>query len=176
MLSHDTQYTRLKVRGRTLLGSASYWLAADHLLIVELSSVVERYRRIALKDISVMTIRGTRLFQLYLVLGIVLLLLLAMLFVVIPSTQDPFNYGVVILGSLMGFIIVALLIHLVRGPTAYCELQTRVQTVRLPGITRRRSSEQLLALLAPVIRSLDGTSAHPSQPGKPTDSSPPQMS
>ena len=60
MLRHDSNYTRLPGGGSTLSGQATYWLAKDHLLLVEVQFATERYRRFNLEEIQTVIIRRTQ--------------------------------------------------------------------------------------------------------------------
>lgn len=160
MLSRDPNYTRLKAGGASLSGRSSYWLGTDHLLLVEVRGTVEGYRRFALKDIAGIAIRATRVYIVALAAASVLLLALM---ATLAATLVPSNFAgdgaaavQAVFGTLSALVLLFLVMHLVRGPTCYCELFTGVQTVRLPGIHRRRQAERFLARLAPAVRAAQG--------------------
>lgn len=151
MLAKDPNYQRLKAGGFSISGRVSYWLGSDQLRIVEVRGVVESYRRIALRDIRAVTIRGTRMYGAYIaILGVPALLALMILYNSIPSGAAPSgeDWAVMILfGTIAAVLLFLLLRNAVLGPTCYCELVTGVQSVLLPGVSRRRRAESLIATL-----------------------------
>ena len=61
LLQHNPAYRRLRSSWIPLIGNTSYWLAEDHLLVVEVLGVLERYRKFRLEDIEHVVIRPNRL-------------------------------------------------------------------------------------------------------------------
>ena len=59
-LQNDPAYRRLKCSSNYVVGHVSYWLASDHLLLVDVIGFVERYRQFRLADIELIVIRPTR--------------------------------------------------------------------------------------------------------------------
>ncbi|MFM8358971.1 MAG: hypothetical protein ACKOET_10485, partial [Verrucomicrobiota bacterium] len=58
-LPGDPAYRRLWVAHRHPWASTSYWLAADHLLVVRVAGVVESYRRIDRADLQLILVQPT---------------------------------------------------------------------------------------------------------------------
>ncbi len=156
MLRRDPNYTRLPGGGRTLTGNASYWLARDHLLLVDVQTASERYRRFDLRDIRSLTLVATRVEWFYRAFwGGGFLVILAVLVGSLISARSYTN------GDWMGFIafsatgalfLARLLWVLYTGPSCRLEIETAVQTVRLPGLTRWRRTEKFLALVSTAVQ------------------------
>lgn len=155
MLGKDPNFTRLNAGGLSASGRVTYWLGADQLRIVEVRGVLESYRRFSLRDIRAVTIRGTRMYGGYIALfGVPALLALLVLFSAVPSfsPQSPGDWAtLVIFGTIAAVMLFLLLRNAVLGPTCYCELVTGVQSVLLPGVSRRRRAERLIAALRAAV-------------------------
>lgn len=160
MLSKDPNYRRIPLSGRTPTGRCSYWLAPDHLLLVEVQFVTETYRRFALRDIAGIVVRSTRAFEFWTTIGGVVVLGSAAVSVGFINNNESPGF-LVTAGILFVLSFLATLVHLVRGRTAYCELITAVQTVRLPGVSRQKKAELLIRLLATAARELEAASPSP---------------
>src|SRR5882724_2221817 len=52
MLKKDPNFRRLKIGGAGLAGVSSLWLGPDHLLVVEIAGITEKYRRFYFRDIQ----------------------------------------------------------------------------------------------------------------------------
>ncbi|MBI1177329.1 hypothetical protein GC207_07805 [bacterium] len=142
MLSKDPQFRKLKIRGAGLIGSASYWLAPDHLLIVTIDGYTERYRRIYFRDIQAIIIRRTSTW---------IWLTVALSALTIVAGILPMSTGE-IEGLISGGIMVAgfgsgLAFNLIAGPTCSCRIVTAVQNRDLPHINRWRKANRLLEAL-----------------------------
>lgn len=160
MLAKDPNYRRIPLPGRTLTGRCSYWLAKDHLLVVEVQFATESYRRFALRDIAGMVVRGTRSFELGITVGGVLVLGSAAIAIGFLNNDNPVAAGVTA-GVLFLPSLVATLVHLSRGRTAYCDLITAVQTFRLPGVNRQKQAERLIQTLQAATREVEGSIPSP---------------
>lgn len=156
MLAKDPNYRRIPLPGRTLTGRCTYWLAKDHLLLVEVQFATETYRRFALRDIAGMVVRSTRAFEFWITVGGVLVLGSAAISVGFLN-NDMSEAFLVTAGALFLPSMIATLVHIARGRTAYCELITAVQTFRLPGVKRQKQADGLIQLLAGAIRELEST-------------------
>lgn len=126
-------------------GSGSLWLGPDHLLTIEssgfLGSFTESYRRFDFKNIQAISYSRTRKgMWTSILLGVVL----GVLSLVIVNLRDtPAAAGVLTACALV--ILAALVIHLARGPTCVCKLQTAVQLFRLKPVDRVRKAVRLVA-------------------------------
>lgn len=158
-LQNNPAYRRLPSSPRYLLGHASFWLAQDHLLVVDVIGALERYRRFRLDDIEAVVIRPLPLRALLAsILGFLSLLLVAGLIGVASvlarggEAMDWLPFWIVL--SVLGLVpAIATVLVLVGGPMCRTRLVTGVQTVTLPGLYRlRRAREFADALTAAAPR------------------------
>lgn len=172
-LRHNPAYRRLRVGGRSPLGSASYWLGADHLILVEDTGVAEKSRRIELRDIAALVAAPTEAWRLLNgTLGMTLGLLLVpfLYYALAPGSHGPPLFAL----GLASVIVLWLLVrHLVKGPTCRCVLHTRVQAWTLPQVTRRRDAVRLIAELQPAVLAAQAGEAAP--PAASPEAAPPPL-
>lgn len=179
-LKNDPAYRRLKSSPNYVLGHVSYWLASDHLLLVDVIGFVERYRQFRLADIELIVIRPTRT---RLILGIIgagvtapLLILAAWLWSQYLSTSDAdWAVGASIASVFAALASFALALTLARGQICQTRLVTGVQEIRLPGMFRVRDAQALAAALAAQTQSLAPQPGPVPQPPAP-DAPPPAAS
>jgi hypothetical protein len=126
----------------------------DHLLVIQSTGYTEEYKRIFYRDIRYVEVRPN---QRRVVLGFVLAALIAafalLLFVSLVA-------GLI----LMAPFVIALVFHLVRGPTCDCYVTTGVQTLKVPTPRRRSKVARFIAFLrekaeAPAAAELSGSRA-----------------
>lgn len=140
-LQNHPGYRRLKSSLKAYPSHASYWLAADHLLVVDVVGFVERYRQIRLEDIELVLIRPTAL-RLILgwILGAVGLPLAAltgwMIYVGLSTADTDWYVGAAIAGGVLAIILGALALVMMGGQTCQTRLVTGVQEIRLAGLYR----------------------------------------
>lgn len=167
MLRNNPDYRRLKVDGYGALGSASYWLGRDHLLVVATSNYVENYYRFLYADIQAVIIRRNPLRLIWGSVFSVLMIgsLLGAMAVKVdaPSGNLPTAslYG---MGGLLGLALMFAALqtlNLLRGPTCACHLRTAVQVMPLPHLTRWRKAERLVAELTPLALAVQPPVAAP---------------
>jgi hypothetical protein len=151
MLHRDPKFRALKVGGKGILGSASYWLGPDHLLIVSTSSYTESYRRFFFNDIQAIVCQHTgraKAWSVALAASAIVSMGLSLAFYL--RGGDAFVW--------MGFCLLAFLvtgglltINAVRGPSCVAHISTAVQTTPLPYIVRWRRAQKLVNELKPRI-------------------------
>ena len=139
------RYRRLPGRSRGLMGSASLWLAGDHVLLVHSRGYVETYRRFYFRDIQAVVLRRTAaawLSALVLAIPVGLTLLGAVL---------SSGVGRVAWSIAAGAFGLALLVQVLRGASCVCHVRTAVEQTELPALRRlrvaRRTCERLRALV-----------------------------
>ncbi len=173
MESPAPEYTQLKGSGRkssgfvSLVGTTySLLLGDDHLLQVESDrGFSEQYRRFYFRDIQAIILRKNSRFLVgNILLGASLGLLLAIAAAFLPSSfangdsswnrllNEPAEFiGVMLLVGFAILIAVLWLVHLLRGGTCICHIQTAVQTEELPSLYRVVRARRVLEQLRPLI-------------------------
>jgi hypothetical protein len=140
-LAQDPAYRRLRGARRTTLGNASYWLARDHLLIVDVVWYVENYRRFELHEIEALVIRPTSVWKW--ALGALAFFAVAAGGLMLASAGEPgllFTFGI-----FAGAALLALAYTWWWGPTGQILLRTSVQTIALPGLGRLKTIRRFAA-------------------------------
>ncbi len=147
-LALDPTYRRLPGAGWTPNGPVQYWLARDHLLLVEVVWFKERYRRFDLKDLEALTLGQTR-WRWWGSLALLAPVLFATMLTSWFWTSDGAELnefqknvfgGLLLLVTLM---LVGLLVRFFwRGPTSRVRLKTSVQELSLPGLKRLRAARE----------------------------------
>jgi hypothetical protein len=179
MLKRDPNYQRLKAGSRSMLGQSSYWLGPNHLLVVEVTNYVERYRRFYFRDVQAILVQHSqRRFWWNLALGICLAVaLLIFLVVAFPALQRGFNNAdYFITGAWLAMALLFttfLLVNTLRGPTCAVYLRTAVQTQKLTGLSRQHKAAGFVAALQPRIEAAQAPSAADAQSPDAAPSPPP---
>jgi hypothetical protein len=171
MLSKDPDFRKIKIRTAGLAGSATYWLGPDHLLVVTLDGYQERYRRIYYRDIQAVVIRRTNAW-IYFAIALLGLLLLAG---VLPFATGGFAaqiWG----GGVVGFGLIALVVHLIVGPSCECRLVTAVQNRNLPYLNRWKNATRLLDALEVEVNRVQRPVATSSPVAEPSTAAEPTVS
>ncbi len=139
------QYRRLPGRSRGLMGSASLWLAADHVLLVQSRGYVETYRRFYFRDVQALLLRRTAAAWLWAAVAAVPLALM-MLGAGLAQGIDRTVWL-----ACASPLALVLLVHGLRGPSCVCHVRTAVEQTELPALRRlrpaRRTCERLRALV-----------------------------
>jgi len=162
MLKKDPGYRRLKLGRAGLTSTSSFWQAPDHLLIVEVTGCVEKYRRFYFRDIQAVIIQKTKT-RLWWSIGLVmgLLFMLAILVQVNWGMQSDDAPAFFICAFLALCLIVALAGSFLSGPTCTVLIRTAVQTQVLPNINRRKKADKLVEQIGPAIIAAQTTPAAP---------------
>ncbi len=173
MESPAPTYTKLKGSGRKSSGfvslegtTYSLLMGDDHLLQVESErGFSERYKRFYFRDIQAIILRKNSRFLVgNIILGASLGLLLAIAAAFLPNSlangdsswnrllNVPAEFiGVMFLVGFAILIAVLWLVHLLRGGTCICHIQTAVQTEELPSLYRIARARRVLEQLRPLI-------------------------
>ena len=128
-------------------GGCSLWEGPDHLLVIETTPLLgfsESYKRIDYARVETISYGATARFAWTIVWQVLLLAPLA--FGAHRSYQESLGAGIV-LGGLALVVAVSLIIHLIRGPTCVCRLQTAVQVLKLKPLDRVRTAERVVTRL-----------------------------
>jgi hypothetical protein len=162
MLKKDPNYKRLKAGRRGVFGQSSFWLGANHLLVVEVANYVERYRRFYYSDVQAIVVQHSS-FRLWLniVLGFFTFAALAigLLFAATPLRNGFTEGDYIVVGIWLGVALlfaVFLVVNTLRGPTCAVYVRTAVQTQKLSGLSRWRAADTFVAALQPLIVAAQG--------------------
>jgi hypothetical protein len=138
----------------------SIWRGPDHLLVVEGSGVLfalnESYRRIDYENIQALSLVRTQRYGWLMAAFSAPLVLMALILtgmVVFGADMAVITGVTLALGVpllLVPFIL--LVIHLARGRTVRCTLQTAVQNLRLRPLTREAKAERIMAEITSICR------------------------
>ncbi len=137
----------------------SLWKGPDHLLVVESKGFIfayrEMYRRIDYKNIQALTLTRTgRHVWWSVLLGLVLTIFTALfIYGLTTSGFDTFTWLMLGLG---GVAAIPLSIHLIKGKTCVCSLQTAVLSLRLKPLKREKRARAVLADLNALCRHHQG--------------------
>ncbi len=152
-LAEDPNYTRLPGSSRTFFGLVQYWLAKDHVLLVEVIWVTERYRRFELKDMIALTVRPTRL-RLWLSLVLIPIVPICLGLALYLNRAQPIelSQGVAVALAVLGLIALSALLWVAaRGEGCEVRLTTSVQSLVLPGLKFRRGMERFREALVNAL-------------------------
>ena len=136
-----------------LLSKDTLWVASDHMLYVVLWFITEEYKRFYFRDIQAVIIRRNAIWK-YLNIG--LPAATALLGILAWTSGEGWNYFFYFLA---GFVLLAALANLILGPTCECYLQTAVQNIKLPPLTRVRKAQRVMDNLAPLVAGAQTTDA-----------------
>ena len=156
-LHQDPQYRRLPVSQRSIGRQVSLWLAADHLLVVDVAGFIERYRRYRLEDLRAVVVRPTRTGRVVaLVLGGLLLAACALLgLVLVLVAREGFSPATVpflVVAAIPAvLLLVATLVSLLRISTGDVVLVTTAHEGRIPGISQLATARRVAEILASEI-------------------------
>lgn len=142
------EYQRVAGRGRY---EGSLWLGSEHLLVIENSGFIfpfsESYRRIDYRNIQALTIAKTKRGA---ILTVFLLAALALLgWGIIYNFEEDRGVSY-FFGFLAVPLLIALIVHSVRGPTSICRLQTAVQILTLRPLNRLKTAQRFIARIEPL--------------------------
>ncbi|MEZ0276915.1 MAG: hypothetical protein ACAH88_18545 [Roseimicrobium sp.] len=129
-------------------GSGSLWQGPDHLLVIEgkglLLAVSEVYRRLDYKNIQALTLTPTRGY----IWMAVLLGVGALIFALLTwATLGQEIFIPISLGLPAGLLLILLAVHLARGQTCACTVQTSVQVLRLKALGRLHTAQPVIQRL-----------------------------
>ena len=164
VLKKDSNYRKLRLGGKGWLNHASYWLGPNHLLVVEVSNYVERYRRFYFRDVQAILVQNSHARLGWNIgFGICACTMLTGLLVSVFSASRDYFF---IIGWFIFFFLfaVCLIINTFRGPSCSVHLRTAVQNQKLSGIGRWRKADRLIAALAPLIDAAQNSSPASEQP------------
>ena len=172
LLHQNPAYRKLRSSLIPLVGSSSYWLAEDHLLVVDVLGVLERYRKFQLEDIENIVIRPNRL---RLILGLILGLLLVPFVAMaigfwiagLNSTDgggEPWIFAAIFATTIAAILLPILAFVLIGGTMCEVRMTTAVQEIRLPGLYRLPKARALVQELQSAAQKLTSSNANATPP------------
>ncbi|MDF7800629.1 hypothetical protein P4C99_14220 [Pontiellaceae bacterium B1224] len=142
-------YSKLSGRAGSLMAHHQIWQGTDHLLVVKEVGCVEEYKRFYFNDIQAfIVVRSAN----YLVWAILLPLISACIFALGMNAGDgrPFVNGLGIV------LLIFWLVHLVRGLTCKCWIQTGINKEQLMMIKRVRAARKFWSRIQPELVAVQG--------------------
>ena len=160
-LSKDPSYQRLH-KGRAVTGNVSYWLAADHLLLVQVTLAQEQYRRFELRDLELVVVRPNSVRRIAgWIVGVFLAGLLGLAaFATFRAVADPGSdaAALAIVAAIPAAILgIAFLWILIPGRFCQVRIRTGVQTLYAPGIVRLPTARKFVAAIRAAVEALPAT-------------------
>ncbi len=176
-LQNDPGYRRLRA-ARWNWRTTSYWLAPDHLLIVDAVGVMERYRRFDLRDLEMLILHPTssRRIAVWILAPTLAILAGVTAFLGYLALTSTTEYAGIwaLISAFPTFLLAGALAWVVLpGPFCETQLRTGVQTLSLSGLIRLPIAERFANELGAAVAGLDfaGPSPRPESsatPGFPT--------
>jgi hypothetical protein len=161
-------YTKLTPRHRTPGGYTQLWLAQDHLLLLTNSRFSEQYKRFSFTDIQAIVV--TQLPSQFVLQIVMLLAALAWMSLWFAVDSKFAKWTFEITGALA---LLWPIVDIARGPRCRCFLRTRVSGEFLAPVSRIKTADNFLALIRPVIESIQGPLTSSVSLETPTSSEPP---
>lgn len=148
-LAGSLNYSKLSGRAGSLMAHHQIWQGSDHLLVVKMVGCVEEYKRFYFNDIQAfMVVRSAN----YLAWALLLPFISIFVFAIATTTGDgrPFVNG-------LGIVLIILwLIHLLRGMTCKCWIQTGINKERLMMFKRVRGANKFWSRIKPDLVAVQG--------------------
>lgn len=159
MLRNNPEYRRIKLGGFGVMGSSSYWLGKDHLLVVVVAGYKEKYQRFRYADIQGLLLRKTRLHYLW-GFAFAALALGSLVFALQTDLQGSAGPGppaALIVCAILALTFLTLtILNAVAGAGCNCHLRTALQTFPLPHVRRWKKAQALVTELTPLIVTAQG--------------------
>ena len=149
--NNSNHYRKLSRRSGSLATYHQLWCGKDHLLLVQEAGCSEEYKRFYFQDIqAVITTRTAGYFLWAIIMPILALMLAALPTLPAVSQAAPVFYWIAgILGALW-------LVHLLKGPTCKCWIQTGINLERLIMFRRTRQADRFLEKIEPKLAETQG--------------------
>ncbi|WP_372806035.1 hypothetical protein [Pontiella sp.] len=133
-MDNPVPYKKISGRAGSAIAHHRMWMAPDHLLVVKQIGCSEEFKRFYFSDIQAVVIMRSPRYALWaLVLPVIALFLIGFIF----SVDHP---G--FLQGLLGATLVFWVVHLAKGPTCTCWIQTGINKEKLPMFGRVRAANK----------------------------------
>jgi hypothetical protein len=154
-------YSRL-TRSPLQIGTCkSLWLAADHFMQVDSSGYAESYQRFQFSDVQAFFIQSSNRRLYWNLFWILWAVVAAIPFLWAAVDGEMPGASTVFLG----IAVVFLLWNNLLGPSCRVYVVTKVQTVHLAGVARRRKADKVLGRLQPLIEQAQSSLSVPAATG-----------
>lgn len=173
-LSMDPAYRRLKTGRRSVFRPhLSCWLAADHLVVVEVVGYSERYSRFDLRDIQALVLQPSRMRATAAWIGTIgLVPALALLVAILASVTVAGMESLVVVAFLAFPPIAALAWAAWAGPLCSIRISTAVQVARLPALHNLPLARAFAREVLDAALAREASPADPATPAVPPSPSP----
>jgi len=141
-------YTKFSKRTGTVIAHHRMWRADDHLLVVKSVGCAEEYKRFYFSDIQAVVLSRSSSYLLWaLLLPVIAMFLSAFM---IEADSRAF------LGGLLAVTLVVWVVHLAKGPTCTCWIQTGINKERLRMFNRVRQANRFWQRIEPLLAEAQG--------------------
>ncbi|VGO14333.1 hypothetical protein PDESU_02892 [Pontiella desulfatans] len=147
-MDKSVAYETFSRRTGAVVAHHRMWKAPDHLMVVKEFGCAEEYKRFYFTDIQSIVIMRTPVYLLWALLLPVLLLFMV-----------GFMFSVEKAGFLVGLSCATLVIwfiHMLKGPTCKCWLQTGINRERLHMFNRVSAANRFWKRVEPLLRAAQG--------------------
>jgi hypothetical protein len=156
-MNKTLKYKRIDRWFLPAVNSHSIHLGDDHLVTVQAAGLVYQIHRIFFSEVQALSCQRTRAYSLIALLLLGLALVCATLVGVGMERPSPYGEILVLLGSVVGIpAAVALLLHLLGGPTCETRLYTAAASYRLRSLNRLWRARRALARIQTQIEVSQG--------------------
>ncbi len=147
MAKAPSLYTRLTRSPVNLGVYRSLWLGPDHILQVESTGYTESYQRFGFSDIQAFFIAGSNRRTWWNVIWGIWILITGIFFLAAITSHEVPAVSSVFLAIGIGFVVW----NNALGKSCRVYVVTKVQTVQLGALARRRKAQRILGRLQPMI-------------------------
>lgn len=152
------EYSKLSKRCGNLLSLAQLWLGADHIILIEESTVSQIYRRFYFKDIEGIIISDSSRHIIYLIISIVLTIVMARVFSSTGAFAD--TSGQILSFSILALILLIGIWQIIGGRISSLSIQTKNGPCNLPIRMRHRKMKKLVNKVIPLINTVQLNNDH----------------
>jgi len=160
LTSQAAGYRKLSGRAKRNFGlvvndKQRLWLGEDHILLITLRSLTERYKRFYFNDIQALTLQKTPSGA---ILNTILLILAAIMAIIIAAgIFNGWPSPAYIVPALIGFImLLGAVINTVLGPTCSCHLLTAIHEEPLFCLGRINTAQKVIEELRVIVENVQG--------------------
>ncbi|MBN2685923.1 MAG: hypothetical protein JXR40_11640 [Pontiellaceae bacterium] len=143
-------YEKVSPRGRGLIKRQRIWKGSDHLLAVTETGYTEEFKRYYFSDIQSFTILWSKS---YVIWAILLPMISLLVFALAVSSRDSSVIRTVVFTGAFASLFI---IHLLRGPTCKCWIDTGINHEYLFALRRVSQAQRFWARIEPDLTAAQG--------------------